>query len=284
MRNLAFLVWSFVVLPVLCYSEEVRNIPFEHAQENTGKLENFENLSQSPIRIFPNPNRLNGFSIGHVFAGQYARAESYNDVTGTTATNPLSLVTKSTGNWMGKNRRLTRGTALFQYGEGFGAGGYYRHSETVSYYDSIVWRNGSEIPRTATGKQKLYDKDVLIELFGTGALSIIFDVDQKLMGFRLLRLDQPEPYRFRPNDDPDKDTAYIKFFNRDGELIEELRIRINAHPFVGFQRCLGQRDIAGIQITSNARLGIAIDDLVFDRQIPEDDDEYDFWPCTGLFS
>ncbi len=97
---------------------------------------------------------------------------------------------------------------------------------------------------------------------GEGAVSILFDRDQSALGFRVAS----EP---RPADPATpKGRMTVAFYARDGAPIDELEVELDwVLAGYGFRRAGGLGDIAGITITNRDPQGVAIDDVIFDRDL-----------------
>ncbi len=225
--------------------------------------------------------KTHGAQFAEGFSGQYFRFERYSDVTGTTTFAPLTLNPDMTVQSFDGGRARSQDYNLTPVMIGSNnpalAGFYYRRVKVKRIVYSGLQKDTAPTTSFSTITQKM---------FGTGAVSILFDVDQRMVSLDLVRLSQPLPDNERLDPTVKNDTIFIKLFRRDGTFIDEQRLMNWPSGPVAIQRCYKIRDIAGIQITSNLRLGLAIDDLRFDIKTPNEQDEnkYQTKPCPGLNS
>ena len=100
------------------------------------------------------------------------------------------------------------------------------------------------------------------EAGGEGAVAVLFDRDQSALGFRVTS----EP---RPDDATvPKGRMQVAFYRRDGSLIDRLEVVLEWElAGYGFRRADEVADIAGIAITNRDPAGVAIDDVIFDRDL-----------------
>ncbi|MEM6636660.1 MAG: hypothetical protein AAF667_12300 [Pseudomonadota bacterium] len=95
---------------------------------------------------------------------------------------------------------------------------------------------------------------------GEGAIAVLFDRDQRAIGFRVAA--EPEP-----DTQAEKGVMTVSFFRRDGSIITQKTLPLDwGRGSYGFARTEDQRDIAGVTITNRDPAGIAIDDVIFDSQ------------------
>lgn len=85
---------------------------------------------------------------------------------------------------------------------------------------------------------------------GEGSFAVLFTSDQSEFGFQLVG--------------GDGGNAYLKFFRRDGSLIDSIVVSGLANAFYGYSRDGGLKDIAGISIHNDDGGGIGFDNLKFD--------------------
>ncbi len=100
------------------------------------------------------------------------------------------------------------------------------------------------------------------EAGGEGAVSILFDRDQSALGFRVTSEPKPEDASIP------KGRMTVAFYARSGALIDELDVELEwVLAGYGFRRTNGAEDIAGVTITNRDPQGVAIDDVIFDRDL-----------------
>ncbi|MEO0990736.1 MAG: hypothetical protein AAFX00_07295 [Pseudomonadota bacterium] len=93
---------------------------------------------------------------------------------------------------------------------------------------------------------------------GEGAIAILFEADQRAIGFRVAA--EPAPETPTP-----KGEMTVSFYRRDGSLITETTLPLDwGRGSYGFARTDGSYDIAGVTITNRDPAGIAIDDVIFE--------------------
>jgi len=98
------------------------------------------------------------------------------------------------------------------------------------------------------------------EAGGEGAVSVLFDRDQSALGFRVTS--EPKPLVAGVP----KGQMVVAFYRRDGLLLDRLVVDLDwVLGSYGFRRVGGVEDIAGISITNRDPAGVAIDDVIFDR-------------------
>jgi hypothetical protein len=97
---------------------------------------------------------------------------------------------------------------------------------------------------------------------GEGAVSILFDRDQKALGFRVASEPQPRDGYAA------KGWMQVSFYRRDGSLIDRLDVELDwSLAGYGFRRVGDAEDIAGISITNRDPEGVMIDDVIFDQML-----------------
>ena len=97
---------------------------------------------------------------------------------------------------------------------------------------------------------------------GEGTLAVVFEDDQTALAFRL-HADYPDPLGARPP----AGTAQVSFFARDGAILETTIIPLHHGVMtLGFETV--DTGIAGFTIGNTDPGGIAVDDIMFRRNMP----------------
>lgn len=97
---------------------------------------------------------------------------------------------------------------------------------------------------------------------GEGTLAVVFEDDQTVLAFRV-HADYPDPLGTRPS----PGTAQVSFFARDGAILETIIIPLHHGVMtLGFETM--DTGIAAFTISNTDPGGIAVDDIMFRRNVP----------------
>ena len=198
-------------------------VPYDPLARELDTLIDFENYNKflSPGLRLDDVQHFDGAAFGERFNGQATlNKEGFDTVFGTPSP-PLSIVPGVPG----ENLAVTFYFLLSNHLVGHAAPGY---------------------PENRAG--------------GEGAIAILFDRDQRALGFRVAA--EPEP-----KEPQTKGQMTVRFFRRDGSEISRMDVTLNwGRKGYGFRRRGETPDIAGVSITNRDPAGIGIDDLIFDAE------------------
>jgi len=202
-------------------AQEVAQVPYAPLTRELSEVIDFESF---PSQLSPGLNHdtvleFPGARIGERFAGQSAVTEAgFDRLQGATG-GPLTVLPGDAG----RNLSVTHIYFLSNQVQGLAAPGF---------------------PAREAG--------------GEGAVAIVFEQDQRALGFRVSA-------EIRPETPTPKGVMTVTFHARDGRVIERRDVPLEwGRNGYGFRRSGNQADIAGVTIENRDPGGIAIDDIVFD--------------------
>jgi hypothetical protein len=125
--------------------------------------------------------------------------------------------------------------------------------QNINIYDAVEYGAGNVINGLGHVGYPNYSA------IGEGSFALLFSTDQSQFGFQLIG--------------GNSGTAYVSFFQRDGDLISQLTLSGLANGYYGFAREGSIQDIAGISIYNDDPGGMGLDnlkhDVASDYAIPE---------------
>lgn len=211
----------FLALPAHAEPGAVVQVPYDLLARELSEIIDFEDY---PARLSPGLNLdqtlfFEGASIGERFAGQITHvSDGYDTLVGLPQP-PLAVLPGAAGH----NLTVTHIFVLSTQLQGLAPPGF---------------------PDRDAG--------------GEGAVAILFEQDQRALGFRVAA----EP---RPDGPAPQGRMTVAFLDRQGQEIDRLEVLLDwGRQGYGFARTGAQADIAGITIVNRDPGGIAIDDIVFD--------------------
>ncbi|MDO6483463.1 hypothetical protein [Shimia thalassica] len=223
------LLASFLLILSTTAQAEIRDVPYSVLSERLDNRITFETLPRRPEPGFnlDHPLRSTGAWMGERFKGQsltqsMSASKIPHDALGQeSAYRPLSIQAGP------KNRNLS-----IAYHRGFGS--------------------NAVLPLGPDGFSNLSGR-------GEGALAVLFDTDQRSVGFRV-HTDYAAPLGQKP----DRGHITVYFMTRMGHLLETrvLSPDLGISEF-GFETSDQRARIAGILMTNTDPGGIAIDDILF---------------------